>query len=189
MCFPLEAIAVHFNGSQRSAQGWANCPTIRARFISPESSQARGAAFISFSLQRGRGAPFGATSWSGTFERCRLPCDRQARLPALHLWRFSSRAALPGNRTDELSLRLDPGGLTCPTFHPGHVQPSKAAPSCDGAGGDPRRPGILVCVDQRPGRHTLLRQIDASRWRPLLNKACPEYRVGKRRKDYCDLEC
>src|SRR4051812_50217405 len=80
---------------------------------------------------------------------CRVTGTRA--VPALHLWRFSSRAALPGNRTDELSLRLDPGGLTCPTFHPGHVQPSKAAPSCDGAGGDPRRPGILAASARTSG--------------------------------------
>jgi hypothetical protein len=57
---------------------------------------------------------------------CRVTGTRA--YPALHLRRFSSRAALPGNRTDELSLRPDPGALTCATFHPVHVQPSKAAP-------------------------------------------------------------
>ena len=89
-------------------------------------------------------------------------CCQHARLPALHLWRFSSRAALPGNRTDELSLRLDPGGRSCPTVHPGHVQPSKAAPSRDGAGGDPRRPGALVCIQPETRAPHLAPPHDAS---------------------------
>src|ERR1700750_952348 len=76
---------------------------------------------------------------------------QHARLPALHLWRFSSRAALPGNRTDELSLRLDPGGRSCPTVHPGHVQPSNADPSPDGAGVNPRRPEILAASVRTSG--------------------------------------
>src|SRR3954451_3057301 len=41
---------------------------------------------------------------------------RHARRPGAPLWRFSSRAALPGNRTDELSLRPDPGGQPAPPF-------------------------------------------------------------------------
>src|SRR4051794_16983107 len=47
---------------------------------------------------------------------CRITGTRAC--PALHLWRFSSRAALPGNRTDELSLRPDPGGQPAPPFIP-----------------------------------------------------------------------
>jgi hypothetical protein len=115
-------------------------------FLRPVVSSALGLRLpFLFSLQRGSGAPFSAT-YRWHLWRCRAPCDRHARLPALHWRRFSSRAALPGNRTDELSLRPDPGGLTCPAFHAVHVQPSKAAPSCDGAGGDPRRPEAPVCV-------------------------------------------
>src|SRR3954471_9589211 len=185
MCFPLEAIAVHFNGSQRSAQGWANCPTIRARFIGPGNCQARGAAFISFSLQRGRGAPFGATSWSGTFERCRVPYDRHARLPALHLWRFLTRPP---------DFFAGPKGLKPLTLSRQHSrrpssdesQPLKAAPS-SGAAGDlaPWDGGTNPACR----RHTRLHLLSVPRRRPQLSKAWPVYRVGKGRKDCCDSEC
>src|SRR5215211_3788987 len=61
------------------------------------------------------------------YDGARVPCDRHARLPALHRWRFSSRAALPG--TGRTSFHFAPiQAGTCAAFHPVHVQPSKAAP-------------------------------------------------------------
>jgi hypothetical protein len=60
-------------------------------------------------------------------EGARLPIDRQARLPALHWRRFSSRAALPGSGRTSFHFAPIQAG-TCAAFHPVHVQPSKAAP-------------------------------------------------------------
>src|SRR3954469_18188414 len=75
----------------------------------------------------------GATSWSGTFERCRVPCDRHARLPALHLWRFFTRPPHFLAWTGGSHLTLSGRHWRRRSSRP--VQPSKAAPS-SGADGD-----------------------------------------------------
>ena len=109
---------------------------------------------------------------SGTFWRCRVPCDRHARLPALHRGDF-----LHGLRdflawTGDLHLTLSGQHWRCRSSRP--VQPLKAAPS-SGAGGD--RASRSVVTSHGCGRRTLLRQLDVPRRRPRLSKACRPYRV------------
>src|SRR4051794_41913725 len=57
---------------------------------------------------------------------CRITGTRAC--PALHLWRFSSPAALPGKRTGEVLLRPPPGGQTAPPFIPSPPRPLKQPP-------------------------------------------------------------
>src|SRR4051812_35929415 len=76
----------------------------------------------------------GATSWSGTLERCRvLLLKEHARLPALHLWRFLTRPPHFLAWTGGSHLTLSGQHLRRRSSRP--VQPSKAAPS-SGADGD-----------------------------------------------------
>jgi hypothetical protein len=103
---------------------------------------------------------------SGTFWRCRVPCDRHARLPALHLWRFFTRPPHFLAWTGGLHLTLSGQHWHCRSSRP--VQPLKAAPS-SGAGGD--RASRSVVTSQGCGRHTLLRQLDVPRRRPHVSKA------------------
>src|SRR5262249_356955 len=52
-----------------------------------------------------------------------------------------------------------------------------------------RRPEALCCVDTETRAPHPAPQHERLMKRPQLSKACPEYRVGKRRKDYCGFEC
>src|SRR3954452_24580094 len=78
-----------------------------------------------------------------------------------------------------------PGSIGA-ALHPIESQPFKAAPS-SGTASDlaPWDGGTNPACR----RHTLLRQLSVPRRRPRLSKAWPVYRVGKRKKDYCEFEC
>jgi hypothetical protein len=73
-----------------------------------------------------RGRRMAQVTWA-PYDGARVPCDRHARLPALHRWRLSARAALPGSGRTSFHFAPIQAG-TCAAFHPVHVQPSKAAP-------------------------------------------------------------
>jgi hypothetical protein len=81
-----------------------------------------------------------------------------------------------------------PGG-TCAALRSVHVQPLKAAPSCDGTGVIRDDPVLWFAWTRDPGATPCSANQAHPRRRPQLSKACPEYRVGKRRKDYCRFEC
>src|SRR3954452_18408464 len=78
-----------------------------------------------------------------------------------------------------------PGSIGA-ALHPIESQPFKAAPS-SGAASDlaPWDGGTNPACR----RHTLLCQLSVPRRHPQLSKACPEYRVRKRRKDCCGFGC
>ena len=69
---------------------------------------------------------------SGT-SRCRAPCDRHARLPALHCGDFSRAHRASSSGPEGLPLTLSGQQRRCPSSD--RVQPFKAAPS-SGADGD-----------------------------------------------------
>src|SRR4051812_20115417 len=115
-------------------------------FTPPEGAERRGRYVLVWHLVRGAA--------------CRVTGTRAS--PALHLRRFSSRAALPGNRTDELSLRPDPGAQPAPPFirsTSSHLRQPRLATARAVIRDDPEP---CVASTQKPGRHTLLRQRTAS---------------------------
>ena len=85
---------------------------------------------------------------SGTLRRRRVPCDRHARLPALHCGYFSPRSRTsgegPGARGPTCHLRLPP-----PSFR-SRVQPLKADPRSR-AGRPPEAPRSGDCESQAAG--------------------------------------
>ena len=106
--------------------------------------------------------------------RCRVPCDRHARLPALHRGDFG-----PDHRSSFI------GPEACPSRYPGSIgaalhpmlsKPLKAGPS-SGPDGDRASWDEVTSLACR--RRTLLRQLSVPRRRPRLSKACRQYRVWK----------
>ena len=82
----------------------------------PCVSEARGGAFISFFPHMREGAERRlALRIVGTFRRCRVPLPARAP-PGAPLVAFLLSGRSSGRRTDELSLRPDPGGQPAPPF-------------------------------------------------------------------------
>src|SRR5882724_12401205 len=114
--------------------------------------------------------------------RCRVPCGhaalRRSTCGVFHL------GTVFRVRTRELNPSLIQAAFDA--LHPDRVQPLKAAlPSKSGR--EPKATRISCLRRQGRGRHTLLRQINASRWRPHVNKACPQYRALRTEKEKYEL--
>jgi len=87
-----------------------------------------------------------------------VPCDRHARLPALHWWRFLTKPPDFFAGPEDHILTLSGQHWRCRSS--GESQPFKAAPS-SGAASDLASWGGVTTPACR--RHTLLRQPDVSR--------------------------
>ena len=134
---------------------------------------------------RERSAGTAQTNVGHLNEGARLPCDRQARLPALHLRRFFTRSPCFFVRPKDSSHSRYPGSIGA-AVHPKLSKPLKAGPS-SGPDGDRASWDEIASLACR--RRTLLRQINASRWRPQLSKAWRVYRDGKRKEGLFELRC
>jgi len=146
-----------------------------------------GAGLVSCPSPEGEGMERRKAQNTGTLRR-RPPALRSAGSPS----GAPAVASLVSGRSSGLGptsmTSPDPGGIGA-ALQPVRVQPLKAAPSCDGAGGVRDDPGLWFAWTRDPGATPCSANQAHPRRRPQLSKACPEYRVGKRRKDYCDLEC
>ena len=165
----MRSIQIHMSNSRRSrAQSRSRMGVIHR----PLSRSAPGLRLHFFSLdhegaERRNGA---GNNWA-PHEGARVPCDRHARLPALHRGGFlhGLRTSWPG--PEGLPLTLSGQHWRCRSSRP--VQPLKAAPS-SGAGGDRASWDEVTSLACR--RHTLLRQLDVPRRRPHVSKVCRHYR-------------
>jgi hypothetical protein len=114
----------------------------------------------------------GASNTGHLCEGARVPCDRHARLPALHCGDFG-----PDHRTSFTG----PGGFPPrypgsigAAFHPMLSKPLKAGPS---SGPDDDRTSWDGVTSPACRRRTLLRQPSVPRRRPRLSKAWRQYNV------------
>ena len=111
--------------------------------------------------------------------------ESASRRPARSVSRLGT--ALPG-AGGRAQPRPYPGGISA-ALQPVHVQPLKGSPVLRRRGRWSETTQALACVGQNPGATPCSANQAHPRRRPQLSKACPEYRVGERRKDCCDFGC